>query len=283
MKRLFESIDQTGEFEKSPAYSDYKMLLDEFAKMIGHVPENQRDELSDKFYSNAEMLIRYGNFKKIGKGSSRTAYSFDSDPRYVLKFAHNDNGLRQNQSEIKNAKLGSGDYECTVRILAYDDNNVLIVEDNCKQSTYDDWDRILGVSPNMLSKIVRTMFEKKLSLRDLLSEIRDPETASELLKKTSAMDDEYTPSEHRNVVSCLENVLKAYDGETDSPKWKAIADLFRFYCDNGLAAMIPEELLYTDQWGIRPGKTPDEDALIIIDPGVDSDFMPFVGKNGRVR
>jgi len=287
MKILFESIDTTGEFKSSPAYADYKALIDE----IAGIKPRSRDvpqEYPEKFFSDAELYVRYGPFRKIGKGSSRTAYSFDSDRRYALKFAHNNNGLAQNQTELRNVQAGTGDYRCMVRILDFDEDAVFIVEDMCRESTYSDWNRIIGVSPNMLSKIVRVVFERKkadgkFTLRDLLDEIRDFEGASRILKKSSAMDDEVTKADHPKIVECVENLVAAADGKPVAEKWTVLYDLFRFYFDNGLSAMIPEELLYVDQWGVRPGKTPAEDSLIIIDPGVDEDFMPFVGQDGRVR
>ena len=281
MKILLESIDKTGEFKKSPAYQDYLGLLEEIDKN-----KTGGDGYDEKFFANAEMYIRYGNFRKLGKGSSRTAYSFDADPRYVLKFAHNDNGLKQNQTELKNAN--AGDYSCLVRVLEYDPDGVIIVEDSCRQSTYEDWDRILGISPNMLSKIVKTVFETKkgdktYTLRTLLDEIRDPERAAEILKKTSPMDDEFTDRDYPGILECVENLVEASAGHPAAEKWSSLYDMFRFYFDNGVGAMIPEELLYTDQWGVKSGKTPDDDSLVIIDPGVDTDFMPFAGKNGRIR
>jgi len=285
MKIICETIDNTGEFKKSPAYRDYEQLVGEIENLR---KEYQGvDEYDERFFSNVELLIRYGAFKKIGKGSSRTAYSFDADPRYVLKFAHNDNGLLQNQTELKNAK--KGDYLCLVRILDNDEFGILIVEDRCRESTYDDWYRIIGISPHMLSKIVRIVFERKetnpkFSLEDLLEEIRDPVAAIDVLKKTSPMDEEYRVKDHPKIVSCVKNLIAAYRGETKEPKWVALYDLFRFYYDNGMAAMIPEEILFVDQWGVKQGMTSEHDSLIIIDPGVDEDFRPFVGKDGeRVR
>ena len=87
-----------------PAYKDYKDLLTEIDKLR---PPPGSASYPDEFFKNVELLIRYGNFAKLGKGSSRTAYSFDADPRYVLKFSHNENGIRQSQTEIKNAKAGT--------------------------------------------------------------------------------------------------------------------------------------------------------------------------------
>lgn len=143
------------------------------------------------------------------------------------------------------------------------------------------------MTPNMLSKIVRIVMDrrrtvKEYSVSDLLDDIADPVEAERILAKTSAMDDKFSRSDHPAIVNCLKNLVDAANDRPVKAKWKALFDLFRFYFDNGMAAMIPEELLYTDQWGVKPGKTPDEDSLVIIDPGVDSDFMPFVGKDGRV-
>lgn len=284
-KRLFESIDTTGEFSRSKAYADYVSLVDEISRIADKSAAG--GEYPDSFYHTVEMYVKYGNFTKLGKGSSRTAFTFDADNRYVLKFAHNENGLKQNQTEIKNAKLGKGDYSCMVRILAYDPRGVFIVEDACRQSTYDEWYRVIGITPNMLSKIVRLVLERRESnpgytVGDFMDDIRDPSAAERILVKTSAMDDNFNRSDHAAVMTCLGNLVKAANNRPVAEKWKAMYDLFRFYFDNGMGAMIPEELLYTDQWGIKPGKTPDEDVMLIIDPGVDSDFMPFVGKNGRV-
>lgn len=282
-------IDQRAEFENSPAFRDYRELLAEIRKLMpeaGESPVSPRKVFTEDFFHGAELLIRYGAFKKIGKGSSRTAYTFDADPRYVLKFAHNVNGLRQNQTEIKNVK--SGDYKCMVRNLAYDSCGILIVEDYSRESSYSDWYRILGMSPNMLSKIIRVMFDRRKSnpafaLEDLLGEIADWRDAAEVLKKTSPLDDEITAKDHPVVVSCVENMVAAGKGERTDVKWLMLSDLVRFYCDNGLQSMIAEELLYVDQWGVVPGASAEEDALIIIDPGVDDDFRPFVGRDGRVR
>lgn len=278
MNILSESIDRTGEFSRSKAFADYESLVSETSKL---------EFGTDEFFRNVETYIKYGNFSRLGKGSSRTAYAFDADPRYVLKFAHNDNGLKQNQTELKNAKLGTGDYSCVVRILAYDDDCVFIVEDRCGQSSYEDWLRIVGMTPNMLSKIVRTVMDRRrkspgYSVSDLLSEMKSPSAAAGILRKTSAMDDEFLASDFKPVTDALRRMIDAANGRPAAVKWTALYDLFRFYFDNGMAAMIPEELLYTDQWGVKRGRTPDEDSLVIIDPGVDEDFMPFVGRNGRV-
>jgi len=291
MKFVFETVDATGEFARSAAYKDYAALVEyagQLRERMGLV--DSLDEYPEKFFDNMEMYIRYAAFRKLGKGSSRTAYSFDADLRYALKFAHNENGLKQNRAEVKNAKAGSADYACTVRVLEYSADDMFIVEDLCRESSYEDWDRIVGISPHMLSKIVRTVFEKReddpaYSLRDLRDELEDVNRAAQILKKESPLDDDFrVVRDYKPVMACVNGMLDAYDGKSRDPKWVALADLVRFYCDNGMSSMIPEELLYVDQWGVRSGATPDEDSLVIIDPGVDEDFLPFVGQDGeRVR
>lgn len=278
MKVFRESIDATGEFEKSPAFSTYSEILEGIAASGADTPEGLA---SGKLAEEADKFARYHpDVKPVGAGSSRKAYAFSRDPRYVLKVAYNVQGMKQNATEISTASRG--DYSCFVRILAYDDTRTLIVQDRCDEATYPEWRRIAGLSLDRFSQIVwRVLNVPDLTLREFADECRrlKGEECPWLFAKRSPKDEEYRKSEMPGILAACDGMIAAFDGKPVAARWKALCDVIRFYLENGQQALILDEISWIDQWGVLGKGTPDE-RLVILDAGVDEDtFRRYVPKD----
>lgn len=268
MKKITESTDRTGEFKASPAYSTYLGILDDWKNTVADMGHDTRQ---------AMLLVKYNpDMKKIGAGSSRTAFAFESDPRYVLKLAHSDAGVQQNKTEIKNSE--GGDYDCTVRILAHDDTDEFIVQDRCAECGFADWKRITGITLDRFVSIVRYVIETKTPLREFvgLCEEHADDAVPPMFEKREATDQAYSKAEMPAILNVCRQMLAAYDGKPSAFKWKALADVIRFYLDKGEKSMLIGEIAWLDQWGVLKGKTPADDALVIIDAGVGEDTIATI-------
>lgn len=284
MNKINEKIDNTNEFNNSSDKETFDMIASEINYQMEQLNIKSDKDFSEdsntaEFLHNVHLVVKYApGLKLIGEGSSRYVYKMGSG-KYVLKLAKNYMGLIQNKNEIDVNKVGSADYDCFVRILAYDPFNVFIIEDLCEELPSSGWQPLFGISLYQFIQIVRIVIDRKkdnkaYSVADFLLECESLDKNSkeifEIFKPTSPSDVPYRSTDYDKIISFLKNIVLAAEGKPTSILWKSLFDVFRFYFDNGGNWLVLDELPWEDQWGTF-GSGNDK-RIVLIDPGVNSDF-----------
>lgn len=285
IERIFERVDKTGEFDRSSEKEIYDMIVAEMAGQLEAAGIEDFDDETDaakvnSLLSGMRMVVKYApGTKFLGEGSSRYVYALGDSGKYVLKCAKNYQGLVQNKNEIEVNETGSADYDCFVRVLKYDPAMAFVVEDRCRPTEMADWKSMFGMTLFRFVQILRIVVERNAkdmsySVADLLEECRREGSHGRGLYATFAadgpMEESYDPEDWDRIVSFLEHVAAAQAGREKSPKWRSVADLFRFYFDNGAGRLVFGELPWAEQWGICGEGA--ETRIVLVDPGVSEDF-----------
>lgn len=94
-----------------------------------------------------QLMLAYAKkfLQQLGKpGSSRTAFLLSS--KYVLKIAHNEKGIGQNESE-RDTSAASNDSPLITRVYAADDQNRWLIVDLVKElNEYEDFENLTGTN-----------------------------------------------------------------------------------------------------------------------------------------
>ena len=284
IRRIFERIDQTGEFDRSSEKETFDMIAGEIQSQMEQAgitgPEDLRNnDKTVRFLEGLRLVVKYApGLKFLGEGSSRYVYSMGSG-KYVLKAAKNYMGLIQNQNEIDVNMSGSADYDCFVRVLKFDPARIFIVEDACEEITMSGWTPLIGISLHRFVQIVRIVLERResekgYSLRDLLDACEKAGAKSELVRSTFEPKDgtepAYRPEDFDGIISFMRNMVDSAEGRPASELWRSLFDIFRFYFEVGQKKLVIGELPWSEQWGLC-GAGADR-RIVLVDPGVNSDF-----------
>ena len=281
-RTLQERIDATGEFARSPDREVFDLVAAEIGPQMeqagissaGDVRDSGR---TDRFLEGLRLVVRYApGLKFVGEGSSRYVYELPSG-KYVLKAAKNYMGLLQNSNEIAANMAGSADYDCFVRVLAYDPAMVLLVEDRCREIRMAEWAPLLGVSLHRFVQIVRVALERNTTVGSLLKTCEEkgassPEVRALFRPKEGTPEPDYSPSDFPGVVSFMRNMKAAAEGRPAAELWRSLFDVFRFYEECGPGKLEVGELPWPEQWGLC-GEGKDV-RIVLVDPGVGADFAP---------
>lgn len=205
------------------AESGNVFLYEEFLE----VSQNELEKASAQYSGDAEYItcekLRNGWIKDhcppirfLGEGSSRLAMAIDGGK--CLKIATNDEGISQNENEIRAFDFGQN-YSCFPKLYAYDKmTRFSLVVDCCTESKPEDFIRIYGIECNYLVGTLQQLLYDDLDFKKtkqyFIDCINDPKLGE---------DDEWENFEPR--LKFLEKLMVKKDKEMP---WTVMWDLAKF-------------------------------------------------------
>lgn len=189
----------------------------------------------------------------LGEGSTRLAMAIDGGK--CLKIAVNEEGIEQNENEIKAFELGSG-FSCFPKLHAYDKaSKYSLVVDCCCEAKPEDFKKLYGTSCiiaiGTITQLVDDNLHAKKTREYFMNCINDPELGSL---------DEYECFEER-----LKFLDKLVDNKSSKVWWTVMRDLAEF-CFKNPDAISLYDLESEVNWGMTPYD--GELCPVIIDAGL---------------